>query len=139
MAGNLGFAAYLVEDALLSPLVGGDYRGRPRTADEVHAMSLANLDGEYCTVVQSAAMLRRRPGKLPKPVDQRSSDLPDVHPGKAHAGERAGISGEVAAGEGLRQLDDRVDRRRRHAGSLAQRTHRHQPDRHILGDVFVAP
>ena len=28
-----------------------------RSAEEVHAMSLANLDGEYCTVVKAADLL----------------------------------------------------------------------------------
>jgi hypothetical protein len=32
-----------------------DFQGRLRTADETHAMSLANLDGEYCTVLETAA------------------------------------------------------------------------------------
>jgi hypothetical protein len=27
-----------------------DYQGRLRSAEEVHAKSLANLDGEYCEV-----------------------------------------------------------------------------------------
>lgn len=56
MAGNLGFEAYLAEDACFT-FARTDYRGRPRTADEVHAMSLANLDGEYCTVVTVAGLL----------------------------------------------------------------------------------
>lgn len=56
MAGNLGFEAYLAEDACFT-FARIDYRGRLRTADEVHAMSLANLDGEYCTVVTVAGLL----------------------------------------------------------------------------------
>jgi hypothetical protein len=28
-----------------------------RSAEEVHAMSLANLDGEYCTVVSAKELL----------------------------------------------------------------------------------
>jgi isochorismate hydrolase len=28
-----------------------------RTAEEVHAMSLANLDGEYCTVIRTDQIL----------------------------------------------------------------------------------
>jgi nicotinamidase-related amidase len=56
MAGNLGFETYLVEDATFT--VGRkDWRGAWRTADEVHAMSLANLDGEYCTVVRTREIL----------------------------------------------------------------------------------
>jgi hypothetical protein len=34
-----------------------DWRGTWRAADEVHAMSLANLDGEYCTVVRTREIL----------------------------------------------------------------------------------
>jgi nicotinamidase-related amidase len=56
MAGNLGFETYLVEDACFT-FSKRDYRGRLRSADEVHAMSLANLDGEYCTVVTTAQVL----------------------------------------------------------------------------------
>ena len=50
MAGNLGFDTYLVEDATFT-FGRNDWCGVSRTADEVHAMSLANLDGEYCSVV----------------------------------------------------------------------------------------
>lgn len=50
MAGNLGFTTYLVEDATFT-FAKPDYTGKVRTADEVHAMSLANLDHEYCKVV----------------------------------------------------------------------------------------
>jgi len=56
MAGNLGFETYLVEDATFT-FARQDWRGTWRTADEVHAMSLANLDGEYCTVVSTRAIL----------------------------------------------------------------------------------
>jgi len=56
MAGNLGFDTYLVEDATFT-FARRDWRGTWRTADEVHAMSLANLDGEYCTVVSTRAIL----------------------------------------------------------------------------------
>jgi hypothetical protein len=34
-----------------------DWNGDARTAEEVHAMSLANLDGEYCTVVRTAEVV----------------------------------------------------------------------------------
>ncbi len=50
MAGNLGFATYLVADASFT-FDKVDWQGRHRSADEVHAMSLANLNGEYCRVV----------------------------------------------------------------------------------------
>jgi nicotinamidase-related amidase len=56
MAGNLGFDTYLVEDATFT-VRRKDWRGVWRTADEVHAMSLANLDGEYCTVVRTREIL----------------------------------------------------------------------------------
>jgi nicotinamidase-related amidase len=51
-AGNLGFKTYVVADACFA-FAKTDYAGVTRTADEVHAMSLANLDGEYATVVTS--------------------------------------------------------------------------------------
>lgn len=50
MAGNLGFDTYLVEDATFT-FARRDYRGVLRSAEDVHAMSLANLAGEYCRVV----------------------------------------------------------------------------------------
>ena len=56
MAGNLGFEAYLVADACFT-FARPDFQGRMRSADEVHAMSLANLDGEYCSVVTTDAVL----------------------------------------------------------------------------------
>jgi len=56
MAGNLGFETYLVEDACFT-YARPDWTGRVRSAEEVHAMSLANLDGEYCTVVTTEKAL----------------------------------------------------------------------------------
>jgi len=56
MAGNLGFQTYLVADACFT-FARRDFHGRLRTADEVHSMSLANLDEEYCTVVDTAVVL----------------------------------------------------------------------------------
>jgi len=56
MAGCLGFDVYLVEDACFT-FARKDWNGRMWTAAEVHALSLANLDGEYCTVVSSAEAL----------------------------------------------------------------------------------
>lgn len=56
MAGNLGFATYLAEDACFT-FARPDWNGRLRTADEVHAMSLANVNGEYCTVVTTDAAI----------------------------------------------------------------------------------
>lgn len=57
MAGNLGFDVLLVEDAGFT-FGRRDWHGRWRTADEVHALSLANLHGEYCTVVTTDECLR---------------------------------------------------------------------------------
>jgi nicotinamidase-related amidase len=56
-AGNLGFDTYLVEDASFT-FARKDYRGRLRTAAEVHDMSLANLHQEYCTVTLTEEILR---------------------------------------------------------------------------------
>ena len=50
MGANLGFRIFLVADACFA-FARKDWSGRPRTAAEVHDMSLANLAGEYCTVV----------------------------------------------------------------------------------------
>jgi nicotinamidase-related amidase len=56
MAGNLGFQTYVIADACFT-FARRDFHGRLRTADEVHSMSLANLSGEYCTVLDTAAAL----------------------------------------------------------------------------------
>jgi nicotinamidase-related amidase len=56
MAGNLGFNAFLVEDGCFT-FARQDWTGKLRSAAEVHAMSLANLDGEYCTVIRTANVL----------------------------------------------------------------------------------
>lgn len=55
MAGNLGFETYVVSDATAT-FGKRDFDGRWRTADEVHAMSLANLSGEYATIVTAAEL-----------------------------------------------------------------------------------
>ena len=52
---NLGFRITLVEDACFT-FGRRDYQGRARSADEVHAMSLANLAGEYCRIATTAEM-----------------------------------------------------------------------------------
>lgn len=57
-AGNLGFETCVVSDATFA-FAKVDFDGRPRTAAEVHAMSLANLQGEYATVVPSTDVLKR--------------------------------------------------------------------------------
>jgi nicotinamidase-related amidase len=57
VAGCLGFDTWLVEDACFT-FGREDWNGVARTAAEVHAMSLANLDGEYCRVTTAAEVLR---------------------------------------------------------------------------------
>lgn len=57
-AGNLGFDTLVVADATFA-FSKTDYAGTPRTPDEVHAMALANLDGEYATVMDTASVLER--------------------------------------------------------------------------------
>jgi nicotinamidase-related amidase len=62
MAGNLGFDTYLVEDAVFT-FGRNDWNGVARTASEVHAMSLANLDGEYCSVITTQSVLDALDGR----------------------------------------------------------------------------
>jgi nicotinamidase-related amidase len=57
IAGNLGFQTSVVSDGTFA-FDKVDYAGTPRTAAEVHAMSLANLQGEYARVVSTAEALR---------------------------------------------------------------------------------
>jgi nicotinamidase-related amidase len=56
MAGNLGFQTWLVADGCFT-FGRKDWNGAMRSAEEVHALSLANLDGEYCTVTTTDAVL----------------------------------------------------------------------------------
>jgi nicotinamidase-related amidase len=56
MAGNLGFKTYLAADACYT-FARLDWDGRLWTAEEVHALSLANLHGEYCTVLNTQEIL----------------------------------------------------------------------------------
>jgi nicotinamidase-related amidase len=56
MAGNLGFDTWLVEDGCFT-FGRDDWSGAWRSAEEIHALSLANLDGEYCTVIRSSTLL----------------------------------------------------------------------------------
>jgi nicotinamidase-related amidase len=58
MSGNLGFQTFVASDATAA-FGRHDFAGRWRTADEVHAMSLANLDGEYATVLSTREILDR--------------------------------------------------------------------------------
>ena len=58
MSGNLGFPTIVVSDATAT-FGRTDYNGIWRTADEVHAMSLANLDGEYAHILATNDLLAR--------------------------------------------------------------------------------
>ena len=53
-AGNLGFNI-LRADATFT-FAKTDFNGVLRSADDVHAMALANLQGEYATVLDSAEL-----------------------------------------------------------------------------------
>ncbi|MGP9467061.1 cysteine hydrolase family protein [Halomonas citrativorans] len=55
-AGNLGFDTHVVADATFT-FAKQDYAGAYRTADEVHAMSLANLEGEYAVITRADEVL----------------------------------------------------------------------------------
>ena len=57
-AGNLGFNTTVVSDATFA-FAMRDYAGTQRSADEVHAMSLANLDGEYAAILDTDGLLTR--------------------------------------------------------------------------------
>jgi nicotinamidase-related amidase len=56
MAGNLGFDARLVRDATWTfDRVGPD--GDKHTAEQIHAMTLANLNGEFARIVLSSEVI----------------------------------------------------------------------------------
>lgn len=58
VAGELGFDTIVVEDATFT-FGRADYAGVLRSADEVHAMSLSNLQGEYATIMATSELLSR--------------------------------------------------------------------------------
>lgn len=56
MAGNLGFETYVVSDATAAfELVGVD--GKNYSAEEIHAVSLVTLSGEFATIVETDDLL----------------------------------------------------------------------------------
>ena len=56
MAGNLGFEAHLVRDAIWAyDQTGVD--GEPHLAEDVHQMTLANLNGEFATITDTNSVL----------------------------------------------------------------------------------
>lgn len=56
MAGNLGYNTYLVDDATFT-FDKYDWKGRYYTAEELQNISLANLNKEYCTVIETLTVL----------------------------------------------------------------------------------
>jgi nicotinamidase-related amidase len=63
-AGNLGFDTQVVADACFA-FAKTDYAGAARSADEVHAMALANLDGEYAAVTATQELLDSLSSAIP--------------------------------------------------------------------------
>lgn len=57
-AGNLGFATTVVADATFA-FAQQDYAGTLRSADDVHAMSLANLAREYARILSTAEVMAK--------------------------------------------------------------------------------
>jgi nicotinamidase-related amidase len=58
-AGNLGFSAVVVADACFT-FDKRDFGGTLRSAEEVHLMALANLQGEYAAVRMTDEVLREQ-------------------------------------------------------------------------------
>jgi len=58
MAGNLGFATIVVADATAT-FAHPDFNSVLRSAEEVHAMSLANLQDEYAAIMTTQEILER--------------------------------------------------------------------------------
>lgn len=56
MAGNLGFTTIVVSDATAT-FARPDFNGMLRSAEDVHAMSLANLQDEYAAILSAQAVL----------------------------------------------------------------------------------
>jgi nicotinamidase-related amidase len=59
-AGNLGFDTTVIADATFA-FAQDDYNGVPRSAEDVHGMSLANLQREYATICTTAEILSKPP------------------------------------------------------------------------------
>lgn len=58
MAGNLGFEAYVVADGTATFDMTG-YDGKLHPAEEMHAVGLTELHGEFATVLDTEALLKR--------------------------------------------------------------------------------
>lgn len=57
MAGNFGFETYLVSDATAAFDLTGN-NGQKYSAQEIHDVTLATLNGEFATVVETNALLQ---------------------------------------------------------------------------------
>jgi nicotinamidase-related amidase len=87
MAGNLGFDTHVVGDATATfDRVGPD--GRRHGAEEVHALALASLHGEFATVLDTETVLRL----LPEP----RSRAPGGAAGGGPSWQPTGVPGEPA-------------------------------------------
>ena len=53
--GNLGFKTLVASDGTFA-FAKADFNGVHRTAEEVHAMALSNLHGEYATVLTTTEL-----------------------------------------------------------------------------------
>ena len=62
MAGNLGYLTYVVSDATAT-FDRVDVNGTRHAAEQVHALSLANLAGEYAQIVSADEVLRGVPSR----------------------------------------------------------------------------
>jgi nicotinamidase-related amidase len=58
MAGNLGFQVFLLSDATAT-FERTDLRGKHWDAEEIHALSLANMHREYATVITTPELHSR--------------------------------------------------------------------------------
>jgi nicotinamidase-related amidase len=72
MAGNLGFDTRLVRDATWTfDRVGPD--GDPHSAEDIHAMTLANLNGEFARVITASEAIAALKGSQDAPSDAIAS------------------------------------------------------------------
>ena len=55
-SGNLGFDTTVVSDATFA-VAKNDYDNVPRSASDVHAMALSNLDSEYAAITTAEQIL----------------------------------------------------------------------------------
>lgn len=75
-AGNHGYHTLVVEDACFT-FEKRDYVGQLRTAEQVHAMSLANLQGEYAIVATTNQIIEiATNNKQGKKYDSSERDVP---------------------------------------------------------------